>query len=278
MSGASKWIGRALSQNTKERMEDVVTVELLENGDAMFIVLDGHNGRTAVDFVAERLPRSILDTSEYQAGDVESALIIGFKKTEEELLQKLKEHALKASFSTKQGDLDPDFPILTSGVVVCVVFIHKGIAYVANVGDCRAFLCRDSQPLQLTLDHTIADPVERDRVAGLISSEGFVRGLMVTRSLGNVSISSLKKCEGQIAEPTVSSFPIDPNRDEFILISSDGLHEVISNETATSTVLRALKRPSATPDKIAQELVDKAVARGSCDNICACVVFLKDRS
>jgi len=278
MSVSSESIGRAWSQNTKERMEDVVSVELLENGDAMLIVLDGHNGRTAVDFVAERLPRIILDSSEYRTGDISTALKIGFKKTEDELLQRLKEHALRASFSTKQGDVDSDFPILTSGVVVCVVLIHKGVAHVANVGDCRAFVCRDSQPLQLTLDHTIADPGERHRVQGLISSEGFVRGLMVTRSLGNVSISSLAKCEGQIAEPTITSFPIDPSRDEFILISSDGLHEVVNNEAATSTVLRALKRPSATPDKIAQELVDKAVARGSCDNICACVVFLKDRA
>jgi protein phosphatase 1L len=272
----STWFGRALSQNTKQRMEDVITVQLLGNGDGLFIVLDGHNGRTAVDFVADRLPKSILESSEYSAGDIQGALRKGFRCTEDELLKRLKGDAVGSPNDAEHGDSDPDFPILTSGVVVCAVLIRNGVMHVANIGDCRAILCRDDQVLQLTVDHTIADPCERGRVEGLVSAEGCVKGLMVTRSMGNVSVSSLEKCEGQIAEPTVTSYPIE-ERDQFIVISSDGLHEVVSNETARTTVLRALKRPSATPDKIAQELVDRAVARGSCDNICACVVFLQNR-
>jgi protein phosphatase 1L len=274
----SEWIGRAWSQNTKERMEDVVAVRLLENGDGLFLVLDGHNGRRAVDFVADRLPSAILDSTEFKAGEIDCALRKGFRVTEDELLKQLKGDAADSPSSLRQSDVDLDFPILTSGVVVCALLIRNGVIHVANIGDCRAVLCRNLKPLQLTVDHTIAEPTERGRVEGLISSEGFVRGLMVTRSMGNVSISSLEKCEGQIAEPAVSSFPIDQELDEFIVISSDGLHEVISNETATATVLRALKRPSATAERIAQELVDKAVARGSTDNICACVLLLKNRS
>ena len=272
----SRWIGCALSQNTKTRMEDVVSVKQLGAGDGLFIVLDGHNGRIAVDFVAENLPSAILTCPEYLAGDIEGALRTGFRQTEDELLFQLRGEA--AGSSQVQSDVDFDFPILTSGVVVCAVLIKDESVYVANIGDCRAILCRDLKPVQLTLDHTIAEPTERGRVQGLISSEGFVKGLMVTRSMGNVSITSLEKCEGQIAEPTISHFPIQSDTDEFIVISSDGLHEVISNETATNTVLRALKRPSATAEKIAQELVDKAVARGSCDNICACVLLLRNRS
>jgi protein phosphatase 2C family protein 2/3 len=259
-------------------MEDVVSVKLLGNGDGLFVVLDGHNGRMAVDFVAEKLPEVILSSTEFATGNMSAALVQGLRVTEDELLKQLKGDAAESPSALKQSDVDPDFPVLTSGVVVCVVLIHQGVAYVANVGDCRAILCRDSVPVQMTVDHTTADATERQRVKGLMSEEGHVRGLMVTRSLGNVSIRSLKKCEGQIADPSFSSFPIQTERDEFILISSDGLHEVISNETATTTVLRALKRPSCTPDKIAQELVDRAVARGSCDNICACVILLKDRS
>lgn len=274
----SDWIGCALSQNTKTRMEDVVAVKLLGNGDGLFVVLDGHNGRVAVDFVAEKLPETILASSEFANGDMSAALVRGLRVTEEALLEQLKGDAVESPTALKQSDVDPDFPVLTSGVVVCVVLIHQGVAYVANVGDCRAILCRDAAPVQMTVDHTTADATERRRVEGLISHEGHVRGLMVTRSLGNVSIRSLEKCEGQIADPSFSSFPIQTDRDEFILISSDGLHEVISNESATTTVLRALKRPSCTPDKIAQELVDRAVARGSCDNICACVILLKNRS
>ena len=259
-------------------MEDVIAVKLLDNGDGLFVVLDGHNGRVAVDYVAERLPELILSSVEFQAGNMERAILSGLKATETELIKRLRGDAVDSPSALKLSDVDPDFPVLTSGVVVCVVLIRNGFVYVANVGDCRAILCRDSRALQLTVDHTVQDPKERGRVKDLISTEGHVRGLMVTRSLGNVSIKSLEKCEGQIADPSFTSFPIEADRDEFILISSDGLHEVISNDSATTTVLRALKRPSCTADRIAQELVDRAVARGSCDNICACVILLKHRS
>jgi serine/threonine protein phosphatase PrpC len=274
----STWVGCALSQNTKERMEDVIAVKLLDDGDGLFVVLDGHNGRVAVDYVADRLPALILSSVEFESGNMERAILGGLKATETELINRLRGDAVDSPSALKISDVDPDFPVLTSGVVVCVVLIRNGYVYVANVGDCRAILCRDSRALQLTVDHTVQDSKERGRVKDLISTEGHVRGLMVTRSLGNVSIKSLEKCEGQIADPSFTSFPIEAERDEFILISSDGLHEVISNDSATTTVLRALKRPSCTADKIAQELVDRAVARGSCDNICACVILLKNRS
>ena len=272
----SVWIGSAQSQNTKERMEDVAVVRVFPDG-GLFAVLDGHNGRVAVDFVAEHLPEAIIGSDAFAEGRMEDALYFGFRKTEKDLLTLLTTEAGTASKQTHAEDTDTDFPVLTSGVVVCVVLMYRGVVYTANVGDCRAIMARSSNAVQLTLDHNTCDPHERLRVGPFVGPEGYVRGLMVTRSLGNVSIKSLQKCEGQIADPVVGHFPVDSDKDDFILIASDGLYEVLSNDAAVGIVQRALKRPSCTPDRIAQELVDRAVARGSCDNVCACIVLLKQQ-
>lgn len=264
------WVGTAQSQNTKDRMEDEVVARTWKGG-GLFAVLDGHNGRAAVEFAAHNLPQNILDSVAFKKGNFQEAIQQGISRTEKELLVILKRDA--ASFEDSNSE-DIDFPLLTSGVVVCLVLVHEGTIFTANVGDCRAVLCRSNGAVQLTNDHNIHDPVEKERVKPFISSEGFVRGLMVTRSLGNINVRSLEKCEGQIAEPSLSHFPICDS-DEFLLVASDGLYEVISNEVAIATVHRAMKRPSFTPDHAAKELVERALARGSCDNICVCLIMLK---
>lgn len=270
---ASEWVGTAQSQNTKDRMEDEV-VSRTWKGGGLFAVLDGHNGRLAVEFAALHLPDNILDTESYRTKNYMEALLLGISRTESELLLLLKKDASSMPLSLQENDTDLDFPILTSGVVVCIVLIEGEDIFTANVGDCRAVLSRRNAAIQITSDHNILDPIEKERVKAFISTEGFVRGLMVTRSLGNIKVGSLEKCEGQIAEPALGHFPIGDS-DEFLLIASDGLYEVVSNDVAISTIHRAMKRPSFSPENAAQELVDRALARGSCDNICVCVVMLK---
>jgi len=269
-------VGCAQSQNTKDRMEDVVEVKIFENGGGMFIVMDGHNGKTSVDYVSEHIVDNILFSEEFVSGNYESALRKGFEKTENELVKFLSSGPGLVSSPRGDGDISADFPKLTSGVVVCVVMIVDGEIYTAHAGDCRAVLCREGKPVQLTEDHNLGNAIERDRVATLIGPQGYVKGLMVTRSLGNLTCGktgSLEKVEGQIALPAVTRRTLT-EEDEFVVIASDGLYEVMSNEVVTETVLRAMKRPSFTAAKSAQELVDRAVSRGSSDNICVCLVML----
>jgi serine/threonine protein phosphatase PrpC len=253
-------------------MEDEVVARTW-NGGGLFAVLDGHNGRAAVEFTALHLPKYILDSVAFGNKNFEQAIQQGIHRTEKELLVTLKHDAATSVEDTSSSE-DIDFPLLTSGVVVCLVLIEEGTIFTANVGDFRAVLSRCNSAVQLTNDHNIHDPVEMERVKPFISSEGFVRGLMVTRSLGNINVRSLEKCEGQIAEPSLSHFPICDS-DEFLLVASDGLYEVINNDVAIATVHRAMKRPSFTPDHAAKELVERALARGSCDNICVCLIMLE---
>ena len=278
MEETSGWLGCWLDQNSRDRMEDVVDVKLIHPNGGLFVVLDGHNGRTSVDYVSQHLPRNILESRDFGEGNFEGALKNGFEKTEKELIEYLSSGPGLVSSPRGDSDLSEDFPKLTSGVVVCAVMIVENVVYSAHAGDCRAVLFGQKRGIvQLTEDHNLGNLIERQRVTKWIGKEGYVKGLMVTRSLGNLTVSgisgSLEKVEGQIASPDVSQTRLD-EEDLFLLVGSDGLFEVMSNEVVVDTVLKAMKRPSFSPMKTAQELVDRAVSRGSSDNICVCLVML----
>jgi serine/threonine protein phosphatase PrpC len=271
------WLGYAVDKNARDHMEDFVAVRLVPGG-GIFVVLDGHNGSSAVDFVAEHLIDNILEGLDT---NIESALTGAFAKTERELQTFL---AAEPTFDsgmcspTSSGICSPSWPKLTSGVVVCVVVILGGKITTAHVGDSRAVLGRSGKSIQLTADHNVTNVGERKRVADIMCPDGYVNGLMVTRSLGNFRMCNLEKVEGQIAIPSCSTTSIDPTEDAFLIIASDGLFEVMSSEVATSTVFQAMKRPSFSPNSIANDLVKKAISRGSCDNICVCIVMLGEGS
>lgn len=50
------------------------------------------------------------------------------------------------------------------GCTALAAVIHASQLHIANAGDCRAILCRDGAPVQLSRDHTTADHQERQRI------------------------------------------------------------------------------------------------------------------
>jgi serine/threonine protein phosphatase PrpC len=64
----------------------------------------------------------------------------------------------------------------------------KHAYYVANIGDSRAVLCRNGQPVPLSTDHKPDLPSERNRIekAGGFVTDGRVNGtLNLSRSFGD---------------------------------------------------------------------------------------------
>ena len=130
----------------------------------------------------------------------------------------------------------------------------------ANVGDSRAVLCRttgdDNAPsaVLLTEDHKPDAPVERARVEGLggtVKWYGFkddegdpVPGLGAYRVNGNLAVSRSfgDKLERPYvtAEPDVKRTPRDLVRDKFIVIASDGLWDVMTNQEAVEHVVETV--------------------------------------
>lgn len=162
----------------------------------------------------------------------------------------------------------------------------------ANLGDSRAVLSRSGHAVALTRDHKPNDPDERNRLVALGETIAWDKWAKVHR-VRNLSLS--RAVGDGYAKPAVSSdveirhFPIAEETDEFVLLASDGLWDVMSSQEAVSLVHRKLQTELARVDKhdqanyrkvlrrhMSKFLTREALNRGSGDNICVVLIWLKD--
>jgi len=140
----------------------------------------------------------------------------------------------------------------------------KRVLYTANVGHSRAVLCRSGKAIRLTFDHKGADKQEAKRVrdAGGFMLNNRVNGVLaVTRSFGD---SNMK--EFVVGSPYTTEAPLTSN-DEFLILASNGLWNVTSDQKAVDLV-----RDVQDCDEAAKLLVDFALNEGTRDNVTVVVV------
>ena len=234
----------------EDRMEDCSTIIPKMHGAALLAVYDGHGGAECAEFTSRYLPLTL-----YHSLSLPESL---FRKS----LQ-------QAFLNTNRLFLNyPEYMENESGCTALVSMIVKNRLYVANAGDCRAVLGKaDGTAVQLTNDHTINNPNEQQllqqRGAKIINNR--VQGhMMVTRAIGDHSVAQYIT-----AEPEITEIELTQN-DEFLIMASDGLWDVVSTEMAT-TLVRATVR---VPEMAAKRLALKAIELGSEDNISVVVAFL----
>uniref|UniRef100_A0A8C3YPD8 Integrin-linked kinase-associated serine/threonine phosphatase 2C n=1 Tax=Catagonus wagneri TaxID=51154 RepID=A0A8C3YPD8_9CETA len=202
---------------------------------------------------------------------VKRCLLDTFKHTDEEFL--------KQASSQK--------PAWKDGSTATCVLAVDNILYIANLGDSRAILCRyneDSQKhaaLSLSKEHNPTQYEERMRIqkAGGNVRDGRVLGVLeVSRSIGD---GQYKRC-GVTSVPDIRRCQLTPN-DRFILLACDGLFKVFTPEEAVNFILSCLEdekiqsregKPAvdARYEAACNRLANKAVQRGSADNVTVMVV------
>jgi PPM family protein phosphatase len=139
------------------------------------------------------------------------------------------------------------FGMGTTGVAV--LFCPDGAAFVANVGDSRAYRMRDGTLAQITIDHSLVAELQR---RGMLTEEEALvhpRRNEVLRSLG---------VEPEVA---VDLHRVDLRSGDLFLLCSDGLSGVV-RDVEIAEVLR--REP---PTQAARSLVDLANRRGGPDNV-----------
>jgi protein phosphatase len=130
--------------------------------------------------------------------------------------------------------------------------------YVAGLGDSRAYLIRGDRVEQLTVDHTVADALERN---GTLTPE------QARQSPWRNSLYKFLGCAemGEGAEVR----PLAPRAGDRLLLASDGLTNFVSPDD-----LRRGAREHPDPKEWAEVLVKTALERGSRDNVtCVIVAF-----
>lgn len=165
----------------------------------------------------------------------------------------------------------------------------------ANVGDSRAVLCRSGVAVDLTRDHKPNCDSERARLEAMGETVEFdihgqcwrVRNLSISRAIGD----RLSK-PAVTGEVEIQQFQVVDD-DEFVILASDGLWDVLTSQDAVSFVRNRLNAApsdleSNELDRIAhtrrttmsKELVHEALKLSrkygpAADNICVVIVWLQ---
>lgn len=140
------------------------------------------------------------------------------------------------------------------GTTVTAMAVREGTAFLAHVGDSRAYRLRGGALEQLTADHSLV--AEQVRAGKLTPAEA-------RRSANRNVITRAVGIAPEVAVDTAAA-PVRPG-DRFLLCT-DGLTDMLSDAEIAAILGRA------GPDAAAQALVRVANERGGRDNITAVVV------
>ncbi|URE40973.1 phosphatase 2C [Musa troglodytarum] len=275
-----------------------------------FGVYDGHGGAQVANYCRERLHLVLMEQLENLAKHLggtsrsdwkkhwENAFVDCFRKVDDQVGGKESRGNMGSTAEAQnEGDmLCPNVLIEavapeTVGSTAVVAVVCSAHIIIANCGDSRAVLCRGKQPLPLSVDHK---PNREDEYARIEAQGGKViqwNGyrvfgvLAMSRSIGDRYLKPWI-----IPEPEVTIVP-RAREDECLILASDGLWDVMSNEEVCDVARRrillwhkkngpvsAATQRGEGNDPAAQAAAEclsrLAVQKGSKDNITIIVVNL----
>eukprot|EP00428_Durinskia_dybowskii_P079457 CAMPEP_0170449776 /NCGR_PEP_ID=MMETSP0117_2-20130122/51426_1 /TAXON_ID=400756 /ORGANISM="Durinskia baltica, Strain CSIRO CS-38" /LENGTH=286 /DNA_ID=CAMNT_0010711043 /DNA_START=251 /DNA_END=1111 /DNA_ORIENTATION=+ len=222
---------------------------------SLYGVFDGHGGHRAAQYCKDYLLKCIAGDAEFEANPAK-ALFRSFFKVD-------------AEFSAKAR-----IQMMTDGSTATVAIIHDGKVYVGNAGDSRAIIVKKGGKIKpMSDDHRPDRKDEEQRIRKLGGSvvhwgRWRVEGILaVSRSIGDVTLQPYITCEPEIIEKQ-----IEPD-DEYLVLASDGVFDVIENEDVGKIVLRNARDFL----NVAKRLCTEAIIMGTQDNVTALVIDLKQR-
>lgn len=136
------------------------------------------------------------------------------------------------------------------GTTEVIAVYSEGRVYIGNVGDSRGYLIKPDKIVQLTKDHSVVQDLKDQ---GLITEEE-----AKVHPYRNV----ITRCLGMQAEIEVDTFNIDLDVGDKVLMCTDGLTNLVSNDE-----MKEIATSSDDLEAICKKLVDTANERGGHDNI-----------
>ena len=198
--------------------------------DVLVIVADGMGGHVAGE-VASRIAVNAAASSDLDAADRVAA---GNRAIREEVAR------------------DPGLEGM--GTTMTLLMIREDVATFAHIGDSRAYLLRDGDLSQLTMDHTVAAEYVAKGELSPEEASGHPQRHMLLRTLGLTRFVNVDQVEVELKEG------------DRILMCSDGLTEMVNDTQIAETLSQG------TPDEVVWELVEKANDAGGVDNITVAVI------
>ena len=138
--------------------------------------------------------------------------------------------------------------------------VSPPVLNLAHVGDSRAYLCRGNSIYRLTSDHSLVGQMVRD---GYLTEE---------EAFDHPDNNVIQRALGQSAplEPEVQD-PMNLEDGDTLLLSSDGLHGVVTD----AEILKVVRRSSSCAE-VCESLLEAALEAGSADNVSVACVRLPE--
>src|SRR5436305_7882201 len=237
-------VGRKREHN-EDNMAYVIPKDpqVMAKKGALFIVADGMGGHAAGE-VASEIAVDTVSNVYYQddSDDVAYSLLHAIKRANALIHQRAAENMLRSGMGT-----------------TCVAAVLRGnMAYIANVGDSRAYLVRDGQVKQVSQDHSLVAEQVR---AGLLTEDQ-----ARTHAQRNV----ITRCLGTQADVEIDVFPEQLEDKDALVLCTDGLSGLVSDDEIRRIV------DQAGPQESVYHLVERANENGGPDNITAIVVSVQE--
>ncbi|MBP3309447.1 MAG: Stp1/IreP family PP2C-type Ser/Thr phosphatase [Ruminococcus sp.] len=227
----------------REENQDAVRCEYFGH-NILAVVCDGMGGERA----GKEASRIAIDEffQRFSAGYTESM--------SDENIRKLLVSSVSAANSVIYTRARLDFKNFGMGTTCVAAFINSKTAFIANVGDSRAYLITDNGLAKVTTDHNVASLLYEQGKITEAEMEVHPQKHMLVRAVG--------------VEKTVltDTFILDYEDKISLLLCSDGLSGYCSDDEIYDVIAKA---PF---DDVADELIKLALDKGGRDNITVAVI------
>jgi serine/threonine protein phosphatase PrpC len=218
----------------------------------LFVIADGMGGHANGQDASRRAIQTIIDFI------LPRLMLKNGERRDDALAQLLAEGVQCANQAVHQNNMELHADM---GTTVTAALVVGATAYVANVGDSRTYLYRETEGLKkVTNDHSVvASLVE----AGIIKPDDIYthpKRNQIYRSLG----------EKPVVE--VDTFTVQLQPGDKLLLCTDGLWDMVRDPK----IEYVLKSQASAPDATADALIQAALEGGGEDNVSVIVVSLAE--
>ncbi len=208
----------------------------------LFVVADGMGGAQAGE-VASRIAVETFEQGLPDSGPPEERLVSRIHEANERI------HSLSQTERERAG----------MGTTLTAAYLDDAHVAIAHVGDSRAYMFRDGKLQRLTKDHTLVQAlVDEDKLTEE-EAEHHPQRSIITRALGPE------------ATVKVDTWTYPARSGDILLLCSDGLTSMVSEERISTILAEAQDLPRA-----ADQLIREANEAGGRDNITVVLARLEE--
>lgn len=229
----------------RQTNQDAFINTVLSGNATLSVVCDGMGGANAgnvasnmaTNTIVEYIKRSFVPT--LKPSSIKNLLSSAINTANSEILD-------KAESEAEFGGM---------GTTAVVTLIIGSTAYIAHVGDSRAYLIKDDKVVQLTRDHSVVQTLIETGHLTADEAKNHPERNVITRAIG-----IMPNVESDYTEVSIDG--------GVLIICTDGISNVIGEEQFKKCV------NEASLEELPKTLIDLANSLDSGDNVTACVISL----